>query len=333
MDKKNKGIYFIIIALFLAICVVFFMFLGKDGKNTSKDNADVTSGGIDYSAMNGQYDDNLGGVLNDGVVYEITDEKNLLMSAKTYYDTDLEKFEIPDEVTYKEKKYKVTEIQKNAFESNQFMTEIKIGKNVSKIGKEAFYSCPALKNADMSQSVKIIGASAFAECSSLETVKFAKSLTDIGKEAFCDCTALKSVTVPSGVKVMGDGVFFGCEGLEECILEDGLEIIGANMFTNCTSIKKIKLPKSIQSIGKEAFWSCTSIKEMSLPKSVKAVGDSAFYDSGIEKLNICSKEIMPSDKLLDGADNLQKLYVPELLKSQYEDFYDIASFEVLQLEK
>ena len=145
MDKKNKGIYFIIIALFLAICVVFFIFLGKEGKNTSKDNADATSDGTDYSAMNGQYDESLGGVLNDGVVYEITDEKKMLMSAKTYYNNDLEKFEIPDEVTYKEKKYKVTEIQKAAFESNQFMTEIKIGKNVTRIGKEAFYSCPSLK--------------------------------------------------------------------------------------------------------------------------------------------------------------------------------------------
>ena len=215
MDKKNKGIYFIIIALFLAICVVFFIFLGKEGKNTSKDNADATSDGTDYSAMNGQYDESLGGVLNDGVVYEITDEKKMLMSAKTYYNNDLEKFEIPDEVTYKEKKYKVTEIQKAAFESNQFMTEIKIGKNVTRIGKEAFYSCPSLKTVDMSKGVKSIGASAFAECSSLETVSFSKNLTDIGKEAFCDCTALKSITVPAGVKVMGESVFFGCDGLKE----------------------------------------------------------------------------------------------------------------------
>ena len=258
---------------------MFFIFLGKEGKNTSKDNADATSDGTDYSAMNGQYDESLGGVLNDGVVYEITDEKKMLMSAKTYYNNDLEKFEIPDEVTYKEKKYKVTEIQKAAFESNQFMTEIKIGKNVTSIG-----------------------ASAFAECSSLETVSFSKNLTDIGKEAFCDCTALKSITVPAGVKVMGESVFFGCDGLKECKLENGIEVIGASMFTNCTSLEN-------------------------------TVGDSAFYDSGIETLKIYSKGIAPTDKLLDGADNLEKLYVPELMRSQYEDFYDIVSFEILQLKK
>lgn len=139
--------------------------------------------------------------------------------------------------------------------------------------------------------------------------------------------------MPAGVKVMGESVFFGCDGLKECKLENGIEVIGASMFTNCTSLEKIELPDSIQSIGKEAFWSCTSIKEMTVPKSVKTVGDSAFYDSGIETLKIYSKEIAPTDKLLDGADNLEKLYVPELMRSQYEDFYDIVSFEILQLKK
>lgn len=97
------------------MCSVFYISRKRREKYT-KDNADATSDGTDYSAMNGQYDESLGGVLNDGVVYEITDEKKMLMSAKTYYNNDLEKFEIPDEVTYKEKKYKVTEIQKAAFE-------------------------------------------------------------------------------------------------------------------------------------------------------------------------------------------------------------------------
>ena len=53
---------------------------------------------------------------------------------------------VPDTVTYKGKKYKVTEIAAKAFYKNKKLTKVTIGKNVQTIGKSAFEGCAKLKN-------------------------------------------------------------------------------------------------------------------------------------------------------------------------------------------
>ena len=52
----------------------------------------------------------------------------------------------PDTVTYKGRKYKVTEIAAKAFYKNKKLTKVTIGKNVRTIGKSAFEGCAKLKD-------------------------------------------------------------------------------------------------------------------------------------------------------------------------------------------
>ncbi len=55
-------------------------------------------------------------------------------------------FVIPDKVTYKKKKYKVTCIFDEAFMNCKSLKKITIGKNVDEIGECSFYNCKNLKN-------------------------------------------------------------------------------------------------------------------------------------------------------------------------------------------
>ena len=53
---------------------------------------------------------------------------------------------IPETITVKGTKYKVTEIKDGAFKGNKKLKKIVIGKNIVKIGKEAFYGCTKLRS-------------------------------------------------------------------------------------------------------------------------------------------------------------------------------------------
>ena len=99
-----------------------------------------------------------------------TDPKNLTV-AFAPAKKGLASVNIPAEIKYAGKKYKVTEIKANAFKNNKKLKKVTIGKNIKKIGKNAFLNCKNLKNVLVKTSLltkKSIGKNAFkginAEC-------------------------------------------------------------------------------------------------------------------------------------------------------------------------
>lgn len=70
---------------------------------------------------------------------------------------------IPDTVTIKGKKYKVTSIGDKAFDKCKYINTVSIGSNITSIGKEAFYKSSNIKSITIkSKVVKSIGKNAFA---------------------------------------------------------------------------------------------------------------------------------------------------------------------------
>lgn len=105
---------------------------------------------------------------------------------------------IPASVKISGKKYKVTEIAKNAFKGNKKITKITIGKNVSRIGKNAFKGCSSLKSIVIKSkklTAKKTGSNAFKGINSKATVKAPKGKIKAYKKLIRSKGAGKKVKV------------------------------------------------------------------------------------------------------------------------------------------
>jgi len=133
------------------------------------------------------------------------------------------KVTIPDTVVIGGVKYKVTEIQANAFKDNKYVKTVTIGKNV-----------------------KTIGASAFSGCSKLKTLKLGSSVTTISDKAFYKCTSLTGVTIPSKVTQIGKSAFYGCKKLKNITFKTTKltsKKVGSNAFKGTPKNAVVKVPK------------------------------------------------------------------------------------------
>ena len=103
---------------------------------------------------------------------------------------------IPEYISYKGVKYRVTSVASKCFKNNKKLTNVKISSSITKIGNSAFEGCTNLKTATVGKGLKTIGKNAFKNCKSLKklTLKGTK-LKSVGR------TALKGVNAKCRIKV------------------------------------------------------------------------------------------------------------------------------------
>ena len=87
--------------------------------------------------------------------------------------TSLTTLDIPGYVTYNGNRYRVTQINQQAFENNTNITTVNFGYGVENIGGYVFNGCTSLKYVNLPSSVKEIGQFTFQNCTSLLVVAFA----------------------------------------------------------------------------------------------------------------------------------------------------------------
>lgn len=285
--------------------------------------------GEDSHTVEAAYDANLQEIIGEGLVYEVLDEDAKKMVVATYHDVALEDITIPDKVLYEEKEYQVTEIAESAFESNVLLRRITLPVGMTTVGNSAFYSCQELTEVELSDSVVTIGENAFAECTKLSQIDLPDSLEVLGAESFSNCTSLEKMVIPASTAVMEPAVFYGCEKLTECRFEQGAALIGDEMFTNCYALTKVEIPDSVKSIGSETFWSCSALTEITLPEHVSQIGERAFYSTGLKELRLPADLSGITLELLEGADELEKIIVPETRKGSYEKVFNNYNLEIV----
>ena len=87
--------------------------------------------------------------------------------------TSLTTLDIPGYVTYNGNRYRVKQINQQAFENNTKITTVNFGYGVENIGGYVFNGCTSLKYVNLPSSVKEIGQFTFQNCTSLLVVAFA----------------------------------------------------------------------------------------------------------------------------------------------------------------
>lgn len=111
------------------------------------------------------------------------------------------------------RKYKVTEINGNAFYQCDNLISVTIPDSVTSIGcganyQGAFGECKNLETVIIGNGVTTIAEYAFAYTSKISTIVFGNSLTTIGKQAFC-YNKIDELVIPNTITSIGANAFYG----------------------------------------------------------------------------------------------------------------------------
>jgi len=210
-------------------------------------------------------------------------------------------------VKYNGYDYTVGRIGKWAFRDNTKMTSVTTPHTVRTIGNEAFMNCTALKTVTITPFSEInstilswnsISPNAFKGCESLETIEYKGPNLYISESAFYGCKSLKSFPFDK-LPSISNSAFYGCESLSDITLN--MVNIGDNAFVNCTSLASVTFTANQLNIGSDAFKGCGKLRR------VTSYMDAEHFTS------------LPSEKCFSGISTKAVLYVPNGMKSYYEN--------------
>ncbi len=188
----------------------------------------------------------------------------------------------------------VTSIEDFAAVNLEFVTTIKIGKNVEEIGNWAFANNQALTSftvdPDNQYFCAVDGVLFTKDMEVLVAYPLAKDVT-VTKDDEGNEVRKSAYAIPDGVKTIRTKAFYKCQTLSELTIPDSVTTIEEKAFFRCSSLGSLDLPKNIQIIGKDAFAYCSAITEIEIADSIVAIGDYAFFNcSSLKKVTVNKKE-------------------------------------------
>lgn len=144
----------------------------------------------------------------------------------------------------------VTAVCDYAFNENERLKTVSIGKSVKTIGEKAFFLC-GLEEVIIPDSVEKIGPRAFDMNFYLKDIVFCKNIKTIGDYAFADC-GIKNIIIPGSVESIGESAFESCV-LTSVTISNGVKSIGDDAFIGNEDLTSVTIPNSVTFIGEKAF--------------------------------------------------------------------------------
>ncbi len=155
----------------------------KDSSSETEDDSEDSGIGIGETVFDGTYE------------YKTAGGKEVAITGCA--DSSTAYVKIPDTITIDGKRFKVTSIEKGAFQ-NADIKRVSIGKNVKTIGASAFGGCKNLTKVTMGRSVTKIGNKAFKGCKKLSVIKIQSvKLKTIGADVFKGISKNARMKVPA----------------------------------------------------------------------------------------------------------------------------------------
>lgn len=216
--------------------------------------------------------------------------------------------ELPEEVTYQGRHYRV------------------IG-----IADQAFAHCLQLQHIRLPHTIAYIGQAAFDECKSLLSINLPEGLTTISDEMLLNCVSLPSLRLPSTLKTISSHAFIGDSSLTRLQIPEGVTWIGPNAFTSA-AVREVELPSTLQGIDEGAFWACRSLQRITLPAGLVTLGDHLFWhcDSLLEVRALMPEPLPVSDIFRDTFALPRRLLVPRESLEAYRQAEHWRDFPVIE---
>lgn len=209
------------------------------------------------------------------IEYLLIDNEMILTKA-SYYLTNIN---VPEEITFLDKKYQVTKIGKDSFAYCEKLVNVYLPSSIVEIADRAFQYCKSLEKINFPLHLQKIGIACFNNCVMLKEVNFPPNLEYIGSFCFAFCDSLEEIIFPTTLTMIEMSTFVNCEKLAKVFIPKTLKIIGDLAFENCIDLTKILIEEDsiLEEIGEEAFEACDSLSEIIIPKSVERIGADCFF--------------------------------------------------------
>lgn len=264
--------------------------------------------------------------------YEITSLKDGEMTVKAKFhhfdgkhrDTAVEianaKFSgdvvIPSEITYMDKKFRVTEISDSAFFRAKNLTSVTMPADIRGFGKNMFDGCEKLVSCNIPDNVTEISPSCFSSCAALKSIVIPAGVTAIGNNAFYYCSSLESISLPEGLKTIGERAFYQCAKLAEINLPVGVTAVPAYAFGYCSSLTHFEFGDRITSIGNYALSGCIKLQSVTLPSALTAIPNSLFNGcKALTSVDIPASVTSIGSSAFNGCMSMTEIELPAGVKT------------------
>ena len=201
----------------------------------------------------------------------------------------------------------VLSIADSAFQNDNILKSLTLGKNLQKIGERAFANCTQLAEVAFAADCQLqqLGDGAFAQCVALTAFAVPAGVVHLPQSLFDGCRTLAEVTLHDGLLTLGDGVFEGCDVLQTHTEGAGqylgtannpyfvlmhidravaaveipatVKIVASGAFNGCSELTAVALPEGVLTLGANAFAGCVQLADISLPSTLAVIGDNAFW--------------------------------------------------------
>lgn len=186
-------------------------------------------------------------------------------------DYDIQDIVIPNEITYKSKKYPVTIVLDVVIPSDD-------------------RDYVNLKSVTLPSSIAQIVPGAFFECRDLGLERI--NISDL--EAFCkisytavyDWDDPGTATWSPNPMQWASHLYLNGTELTELMIPSTIDTLQSFAFSCCKGLKSVTIPNHVTTIGDCAFHACSNLDELTIGNSIYSIGYDAFMSSNIDRLNI-----------------------------------------------
>lgn len=167
----------------------------------------------------------------------------------------------------------VKKVGEYAFYLCKKLKKVTLPEALIEIDNNAFEGCEALSEVIVGDRLEVIGMSAFRD-SGLEKIELPDTVAVIEKYSFYR-TKLTTFKVPASVSLLGKYAFYGCKLLESVVFTPRLSTLGEYCFHDCTALKEMVIPETITKIGDYCFRGCSNLEKLFIPKRTE-LGENVF---------------------------------------------------------